>query len=596
MAWTGLENFDSYSTGTSISTLAGGSGWSAAWVKGGSGTATIETAPAGGQGGNALKITGTTAVSAARDITGVSSGKLRFLVRLSSATPDEQVVVGISSAAMYIQFRADSQIAMYNTQSGVYDDIQAYSANTWYTIDLEFNDSSQPDKYRVRIDEGTWTSWVTCGAFSTVTTFYASYDTQSPSMDVWIDGIRDGDSISFSDLTAGDISSGTDATSYASGSWTPPSGLIIAFATSVKTVGGDPTQPTMSGNGLTWTAITSLLSLNGTCRTTLFGANGAGATAGATTVDFGGLTQRDCSCSFLQADGADVANGVAQCFVQSVTGTHATDTSLTITLAAATSSNNRPVANFVNTGAASGITPRANWVEYFDTLPDSHEAAAQYRPDAFETTASASDGAGPWLGIATEIKAEVSPTTIYSATSIETNSNYNWNEATDNYAATFTPSTSGTPTKLWIHVLGIAGTPVGNFYIRNQNTVSGATTYATATGITLSAGQNVIYLTGGTALTASTTYYLWFARTTASTVYPQFQYKSTGASLTQYRATAINADPTTSWFTGDINFNLTGNEVAGPANLKTVDGLAKASVKTINGLAIASVKTVNGLA
>ena len=33
----------------------------------------------------------------------------------------------------------------------------------------------------------------------------------------------------------------------------------------------------------------------------------------------------------------------------------------------------------------------------------------------------------------------------------------------------------------------------------------------------------------------------------------------------------------------------------GPANVKTVDGLAIASVKTVNGLAIASVKTINGL-
>lgn len=34
---------------------------------------------------------------------------------------------------------------------------------------------------------------------------------------------------------------------------------------------------------------------------------------------------------------------------------------------------------------------------------------------------------------------------------------------------------------------------------------------------------------------------------------------------------------------------------AGPASLKTINGLAKASVKTINGLALGSVKTFNGL-
>ena len=36
--------------------------------------------------------------------------------------------------------------------------------------------------------------------------------------------------------------------------------------------------------------------------------------------------------------------------------------------------------------------------------------------------------------------------------------------------------------------------------------------------------------------------------------------------------------------------------VAGPANVKTFNGLAVASVKTIKGLAIGSVKTINGLA
>lgn len=36
-------------------------------------------------------------------------------------------------------------------------------------------------------------------------------------------------------------------------------------------------------------------------------------------------------------------------------------------------------------------------------------------------------------------------------------------------------------------------------------------------------------------------------------------------------------------------------KVSGPANVKTVNGLAKASVKTLNGLAITSVKTINGL-
>jgi hypothetical protein len=44
-----------------------------------------------------------------------------------------------------------------------------------------------------------------------------------------------------------------------------------------------------------------------------------------------------------------------------------------------------------------------------------------------------------------------------------------------------------------------------------------------------------------------------------------------------------------------IFYVYTADAPAGPANLKTYNGLAKASNKTVNGLAIASVKTFNGL-
>lgn len=50
---------------------------------------------------------------------------------------------------------------------------------------------------------------------------------------------------------------------------------------------------------------------------------------------------------------------------------------------------------------------------------------------------------------------------------------------------------------------------------------------------------------------------------------------------------------------GETNWNAVSFSPAaasGPANVKTINGLALASVKTVNGLAIASVKTVNGLA
>ena len=60
---------------------------------------------------------------------------------------------------------------------------------------------------------------------------------------------------------------------------------------------------------------------------------------------------------------------------------------------------------------------------------------------------------------------------------------------------------------------------------------------------------------------------------------------------------ATNPFGTTNVLSGPIDVYVTYTEggAAGPANVKTVNGLAIASVKTVNGLAIASVKTINGL-
>lgn len=211
--------------------------------------------------------------------------------------------------------------------------------------------------------------------------------------------------IAFTDLNTPEIASSTDATSYTSASWTPASALIIAFVGSVNTASPPPNQPTMSGNGITWTAIDTSLTSDSKTRITMFAANGAGASAGVTTVSFGAQTQRDCQVSFLQVDGSDVANGVVQTIVQHPTSTATAATSLSITLSAASNSNNRPVAGFVNSNTGD-VTPRTNWTEYFDATTDAHNLDSQYRSDAFDTTASASNGiSGFWAGIAAEIKA-----------------------------------------------------------------------------------------------------------------------------------------------------------------------------------------------
>ncbi|HXF73060.1 MAG TPA: hypothetical protein VNO79_10680 [Actinomycetota bacterium] len=212
--------------------------------------------------------------------------------------------------------------------------------------------------------------------------------------------------IAFTNLGASadpDINSSADAASYSSVSWTPPaSGLIFLFVYNRKVGGGD--IPTVSGNGITWVQIATILA--DPHRLTLFGANAAGSTAGQTTIDFGGVTQLGCIAMFAHADGTDVVNGVAQTFVQAPTGS-GTGTSGSITLAGASGADNRPIAAFVH-AANEAVTPRTGWTEFdeFTGVGPPRGADSQVRSDAFETTASASWAtSAAWVGIAAELKA-----------------------------------------------------------------------------------------------------------------------------------------------------------------------------------------------
>lgn len=203
-----------------------------------------------------------------------------------------------------------------------------------------------------------------------------------------------------------DIASGVNATSYASGSWTPPNELVCVFVFN-RAASGAPTLPTMSGNSLTWTQIATLS--DGTLRITLFGANGSGASAGATTIDFGGVTQTACQASFFSASGVDLTGGVAAAFVQSPTNTGTASTSLSITLSAAGHADNRPISGFFHS-ATEATTFRTNWTEVDDLTAGAGGGGleTQYRSDTFETTASASwTSAVNSVGIAAELKATV---------------------------------------------------------------------------------------------------------------------------------------------------------------------------------------------
>ncbi len=219
-----------------------------------------------------------------------------------------------------------------------------------------------------------------------------------------------------------DINDNGSASSYAGTSWTPPTaGMIVACVQSRRNV-EPPDTPTISGNSVTWVQIGTTLNTQSSPKgngMSMFGADAALAVAGVTTVDFGGNTQIHCTVSFFHVTGVDLSGGVAAAFVQNPRAI-ANSTSVSVTLAAASAADNRPIGFFWHKSNET-TTPRTNWNELDDMSGTGQNRGieTQERTDAFETTASASWSTSTNAGvIAAEIKAASSGTTFFETISV----------------------------------------------------------------------------------------------------------------------------------------------------------------------------------
>jgi hypothetical protein len=191
------------------------------------------------------------------------------------------------------------------------------------------------------------------------------------------------------------INSNTDATSYATGSFTPSANVLLVAIYASPRFTADPTTPTVSGHG-TWTLVDSLLWNNDTNdhgKLFIYALNtGASPGSSAVTFDHAGVTHHGAQASVFELSGTDVANGVAQCFVQFVHSSVNSDggsSSLALTLASAGTTANRPFMTIASLGAFSHI-PQTSWT----TLAELNQAAtpfqalyAEWRSDAFDTAA-----------------------------------------------------------------------------------------------------------------------------------------------------------------------------------------------------------------
>jgi len=194
MAFTAIENFDSYSIADDLNTKFGGSDWSSSW-SGTAATWSIQTAPAGGQGGLAAKNT-VIGSDMRRDFTSTQAGTVSVGMRTSITNPDDFLGVVLrqttgGTARMYVRFGPTGNIEIYDHGTTSYVAIVSYSANTWYTVDIDFDNVAQPNLYRARVNQGTYSAYKTVdgGSYSDIATIRLD-GSATGTRDFWIDDIK----------------------------------------------------------------------------------------------------------------------------------------------------------------------------------------------------------------------------------------------------------------------------------------------------------------------------------------------------------------------------------------------------------------------
>ena len=204
--------------------------------------------------------------------------------------------------------------------------------------------------------------------------------------------------------TAGTAASVTSATSA---SHTPASNKLQLLTVQSRTdISTDPNQPTVTGNGLTWVAIASVVyDPTGASRkrVTMFRAMGASPTTGTTTIDFGGQTQTDIDWIVDEQTGMDTSgtNG-SGAVVQNATNV-VLGTSITVTLAAFGSAANATYGGFA--GGSDAVGNPLTVGTGFTLIKIKDRVATEFRSDNDTTVDMTVTTTASLGGIAIEVKA-----------------------------------------------------------------------------------------------------------------------------------------------------------------------------------------------
>jgi hypothetical protein len=223
----------------------------------------------------------------------------------------------------------------------------------------------------------------------------------------------------FTNLTANGASS---ATSFNTASVSPTGNrlILVSIHAYINTGSVQPSAPTVTGNGITYTLIGSGQDVDnvGTDRATMWIYRGMAASpsTGAISISFGATTMTRCFWSVDQSDANVDTSGT------NGSGAIVTDPPVGVTVAAATGTSNITYSPAMTSGNSAfaaiahqsneQVTPRASWTELADTFP---VTLGNIETQYFAGTDTAASGtwttSARGAGIALEIKAAASGTT-----------------------------------------------------------------------------------------------------------------------------------------------------------------------------------------
>lgn len=340
-------------------------------------------------------------------------------------------------------------------------------------------------------------------------------------------------------------SSTANATSYTTASQTPkPNKLQIAVISNSKS-GGTATEPTLTGNSVTWVKIdTQLFGTSNAKRVTIFRGLVLAPTAGTVAIDFGATAQNNCAWSFFEFGGVDTSgtNG-SGAIVQSAKNAVSTVTTITVNLAAFSSTNNGTVAGFcVDNNLA--ITPDTGWAEILEAQvsdgADSITGESQWRNDNDTTAVATWTGNQAAGGIAVEIKAsdinfDAASGSGYQAAA----STYNWSHTCTGSNLYLVVGVS--MLSLAQTVSGITYNSVAMTFLGAQNSVTGAARVELWGLANPSTGANTIAvtLTGAIASGANASSYTGVHQTVSTEAFSSAQATNVGAADATVNITTV---------------------------------------------------------